>query len=59
MVQMFSCPISSARDGELHHRLSTIEGQTGTGNASSMLMLLCDAPCCSDVLSFLNPTIKN
>ena len=29
MVQMFSCPISSTRDGELHHRLSTIEGQTG------------------------------
>ena len=34
MVQMFGSPISSARDGELHHRLSTIERQTGTGNAS-------------------------
>ena len=34
MEQMFSCPISYARDGELHHRLSTIEGQTVTGNAT-------------------------
>ena len=34
MVQMFSCQISSTRNGELHHILSTTEGETGTGSES-------------------------
>ena len=35
MVQMFSCQISSTRNGELHRRLAKIEVKIGLiGNAS-------------------------